>query len=61
MCKFFSLVSNSKGEIFYFDSKIRDKIENGKLDYEPDSHTSIADYYGYIGAREDNLNKFFHI
>ena len=59
MCKFFSLVSDGKGKPFYFDAKIRKLIIENKLDYKStDSHTSIADYYGYKGEAEDTLNKY---
>ena len=58
MCKFFSLASDGKGNIFYFGSKARKQILSGKLKYETDSHTSIADYFGYKGADEDRLNKY---
>jgi len=58
MCKFFSLVSDGKGNPMYFDYKIRKKILSGKLNYELDSHTSIADYFGYKGEKEDKLNKY---
>ena len=58
MCKFLSVVSDGKGKVYYFDHKIRKKILSGKLDYELDSHTSIADYYGFKGAKEDTLNKY---
>jgi len=58
MCEFFSLVSDGKGNINYFDHKIRKKIRSGELDYEEDSHTSIADYFGFRGADEDKLNKY---
>jgi len=58
MCKFFSLVSNGDGKPLYFDAKIRKKILRGELSYETDSHTSIADYFGFIGKKEDKLNKY---
>lgn len=59
MCKFFSLVSNGNGKPIYFDAKIRKLIIEKKLNYlSTDSHTSIADYYGYKGAKEDELNKY---
>ena len=58
MCKFFSLVSNGDGKALYFDAKLRKKILNKKLSYEPDSHTSIADYFGYKAEKEDKLNKY---
>jgi hypothetical protein len=59
MCKFFSLVSKGDGAPIYFDSKIRKDIISGKLKkYELDSHTSIADYFGYKGEKEDVLNKY---
>jgi hypothetical protein len=58
MCQFFSLVSDGKGKVFYFDWKLRQKCLSGELKYEPDSHTSIADYYGYKADKEDKLNKY---
>ena len=58
MCEFFSCVSDGKGKIMYFDWELRKKILNKELDYEPDSHTSIADYFGYKGKKEDKLNKY---
>jgi hypothetical protein len=58
MCDFFSIVSDGKGKAYYFDWKIRKQILAGKLNYEHDSHTSIADYYGFSGKKEDKLNKF---
>jgi len=58
MCKFFSCISNGQGKIWYFDSTIRKKIISGKLKYDTDSHTSIADYYGFKGEKEDKMNKY---
>jgi len=58
MCKFFSLVSQGDGKPLYFDSKIRKKILKGELNYELDSHTSITDYFGFKGEKEDKLNKY---
>ena len=58
MCKFFSGVSDGKGKFYYFDSKLRKKCLSGELTYVPDSHTSIADYYGFKGKAEDTLNKY---
>jgi len=58
MRQFFSLVSDGNGKIMFFDWKIRKQIIDGKLDREADSHTSIADYYGYKGLAEDKLNKY---
>ena len=58
MCEFFSCVSDGKGKIMYFDWELRKKILNEELDYGPDSHTSIADYFGYKGKKEDKLNKY---
>ena len=58
MCKFFSLVSNGDGKPLYFDAKLREKLKKKELNYEPDSHTSIADYFGFKGAKEDTLNKY---
>jgi hypothetical protein len=59
MCKFFSLLSDGQGNPLYFDWKIRSALlENNPKNYEPDSHTSIADYYGLKGSSEDRLNKY---
>lgn len=58
MCQFFSLVSNGDGKPLYFDYKIRKQIIAGKLSYGTDSHTSIADYFGFKGEKEDTLNKY---
>ena len=54
MCKFFSFISN-RGHIHYFDNEIRQKIIKGELNYELDSHSSIADYFG---VNEDKFNKY---
>ena len=58
MCNFFSLVSDGKGNVFYFDGMHRKQIRDGKLNFEPDSHTSIATHFGFEGAKEDKLNKY---
>jgi len=58
MCKFFSLVSTGNGKPMYFDWELRKKCLSGEIDYNPDSHTSIADYFGYKGEKEDKLNKY---
>ena len=59
MCKFFSCVSTGDGKPMYFDWELRKKVLSGELkNYEPDSHTSIADYFGYKAEKEDVLNKY---
>jgi hypothetical protein len=59
MCHFFSCVSDGKGRLFFFDAVQRASLrKNNPENYEPDSHTSIADFYGYKGAKEDILNKY---
>lgn len=58
MCRFFSLTSDGRGEIRYFDWQQRKRILDGELDYDPDSHTSINDFYGYKGELEDCRNKY---
>lgn len=58
MCRFFSLTSDGRGEIRYFDWEQRKRILDGELDYDPDSHTSINDFYGYKGEMEDCRNKY---
>jgi len=58
MCNFFSFCSVGDGKLLYFDWTIREKILKKELTYEADSHTSIADYFGYKGEKEDKLNKY---
>ncbi len=59
MCQFFSCVSNGQGKMYYFDWELRKKVLSGELqNYNPDSHTSIADYFGFKGSKEDTLNKY---
>ena len=58
MCNFFSLVSDGKGKIFYFDWTLREKCIKKELNFEPDSHTSIATHFGFDGKKEDSLNKY---
>ena len=58
MCRFFSFVSDGNGKYMGFDWDLRQKCLSGELKYNPDSHTSIADYCGYIGEKEDDLNKY---
>ncbi len=58
MCRFFSIDSDGKGKPYYFDGVVRKKILGRKLNYETDSHTSIADYFGFKGTLEDSLNKY---
>ena len=58
MCKFFSVTSDGRGEIRYFDWAQRKRILDGELDYNPDSHTSINDFYGYKGEMVDCRNRY---
>ena len=58
MCRFFSFVSDKKGSIYYFDWKLRQKWIKEKLDGSPDSHTTIADHFGFKGEKEDSLDKW---
>ena len=62
MCEFFSFVSDPDKPIperfMCMDWTTRKKILAGTLNYESDSHTAIADFYGYKGDAEDSLNKY---
>ena len=59
MCQFFSCVSNGDGKALYFNAEQREKIKTKELRYENgDSHTSIADFFGYTSLLEDKLNKY---
>lgn len=56
MCKFFSVVSNGHGTIFYFDAKTRLELKNNNPEgYEHDSHSSICTYFNLT---EDKCNKY---
>ncbi|MFX0022158.1 MAG: hypothetical protein ACFE9S_07515 [Candidatus Hermodarchaeota archaeon] len=55
MCDFFSLLSNGYGKIYYFNHKIRKQILSSKLNYELDSHASIAYFFK---LDEDKMNKW---
>ena len=62
MCKFFSLISDGTGKVYYFDAAVRKQIIAGTLKdrsgnvYEiTDSHSSIAFYYKLI---DDHCNKW---
>lgn len=57
MCEFFSFVTDEKGNKYYFNDGQRNTICKDQK-YDPDSHTSITDYYGFIGKKEDLLNKY---
>ena len=57
MCNFFSVCSKD-GKPYYFDWALREKVIKGELKFEPDSHTSILDYYGFKGLTQDRFNKY---
>lgn len=62
MCEFFSFCGID-GKYLYFNAEQRQKIlkDEGEfrgLEYNPDSHTSIAHFYGYRGRKEDTLRKY---
>jgi len=65
MCKFFSLVSDGKANVLYFNSEQRKKIiagtmtdRNGNAITETDSHSSILAANGIFGVSEDLYNKY---
>jgi len=61
MCKFFSAISNGKGKVLFFTLEQIQEIEKqgNPENYESwNSHTSIADYNGIKGAKEDQWNKW---
>lgn len=59
MCNFFSFCSDGNGKYYYFNWKQRQKLlKNNPKNYSVDSHTSIADFYGFEGIKEDKLNKY---
>ena len=59
MCQFFSLCSDGNGKVYYFNWQQRKDILAGKIKVaSADSHTSIAAFYEFKGAKEDTLNKY---
>ena len=62
MCKFFSLISDGTGKVYYFDAAVRKQIiagtlkdRSGNVYANTDSHSSIAYYYNLI---DDHCNKW---
>ncbi len=60
MCKFFSAISDGKGKVLFFKEKDVAQImaEGNPKNYSPNSHTSIADFNGIKGEKEDKWNKW---
>jgi len=59
MSKFFSFVSNGRGDFRYLNHVQRKQFLDGKIEIEsPDSHTSILEYYNIIGKQQDKWNKY---
>ena len=56
MCKFFSWRTGGDGEPMYLNAEQR--IEAVAAGNNPDSHTYIAEFYGFKGADEDMLNAY---
>lgn len=54
MCQFLSLCSDGAGKVYYFDKALRQKAPP---QYH-DSHTAIAEHFGFKGKYEDMLNKY---
>ena len=58
MCKFFSLLSDGRGKMYYLDAGQRVNVNNA------DSHTTIVDWYKNDGqlsdknTTEDGMNKY---
>ena len=61
MCKFFSFTTKGDGKAMYFNATQRKLINKGKLNYQPDSHTSINDFHGFKGAADDKTNKYEYV
>ena len=60
MCKFFSFISNGKGNFFFFNGTERKNLlVSNPEDYKPDSHTSIAhNFMGKEPTSDDLCNKY---
>ena len=56
MCDFFSFRSDGAGKFYYLNSEQRKEVL--KKRENPDSHTYIAEYYGFKGKDEDMLNAY---
>ena len=56
MCKFFSFISDGKGNFYYFNAEQRKNfLKNESNTFYPDSHSSIASFFN---LDEDTCNKF---
>ena len=60
MCKFFSFISDPKGNVHYFNADERLKLlKSNPEEYNPDSHSSIVHKLVSIqGNVEDHCNKY---
>jgi len=59
MCNFFSFLSDGNGKVYFLNTKQRTALKKSNPNnYQPDSHSSIANYYGLSGRQEDTLNKW---
>ncbi|MCP3680298.1 MAG: hypothetical protein GY782_08635 [Gammaproteobacteria bacterium] len=57
MCKFFSCISDGKGDVLYFkpEEVVKIMAEGNPKEYDFNSHTSIAHFHG---VNEDEHNKY---
>ena len=56
MCNFLSVVSDIYNKVYFFNAQQREELNNNNpKNYKPDSHTSIASFYG---LNDDKVNKF---
>ena len=66
MCTWFSCNTRGDGKLLYFNAKQRDQICKGELRFpsgggavtDPDSHTSIAMFFGGRCDSDDRMNKY---
>ena len=60
MSQFFSCNSNGKGKVIFFtiEDIVKEMAQGNPKNYDWNSHTSIADYFGIKSAEEDKWNKW---
>ena len=55
MCRFYSFLTDEKGNRYGMNHQVRLDIRSGKSDLREDSHTSVSELWG---IDEDKCNKY---
>jgi len=60
MSQFFSAISNGRGKVLFFkiEDIVKEMVKGNPKNYDWNSHTSLADFFGIKGREEDKWNKW---